>query len=154
MDFNSLRQSGAYTRQQTRPSLVQMSWCLFSDKPLSDTMMVYCQLDHEEHSSMEYHLKFKSFHSRNCLWKCHLQKWLPSCLGLNVLTWIILVTLIPGMYSHGTARELSINLGLNTNNLQQCYGSFMCGNILPVDIQVKLPLGMLPLIFVGADINN
>ena len=58
------------------------------------------------------------------------------------------------MYSQGTEGEISINLGLNTNNIQQCYGSLMCGNILAVDIQVKLPLGMLPLIFVGADINN
>ena len=31
-------------------------------------------------------MKFKGFHSRKCIWKCRLQKWRPSCLGLNELT--------------------------------------------------------------------
>ena len=65
---NSLRPSDAYMRQQTRPSLVQ----IFGAKPLSEPMMTYCQLNHKEHISMKYYLKFRSFHSRNCIWNCRL----------------------------------------------------------------------------------
>ena len=46
-----------------------MACPLLGVKPLS-----YCQLDHEEHISMKYYLKFKRFHSRKCIWKYHLRK--------------------------------------------------------------------------------
>ena len=49
-----------------------MACRLFSAKPLSAPMMTYCQLDHDEHISMKYYLKLKSFHSRKCIWKCRL----------------------------------------------------------------------------------
>ena len=66
--------------------LVQiMARHLLVDNLLSGPMMVYCQLDPEEHISMKFHLKFKSFNSRKCIWKCRLQKWRPSCLIVNVL---------------------------------------------------------------------
>ena len=71
--INSLRTSDAYMRQKTRPSLIQiMGCCLFNAKPLSKSMMTCCQLDHEEHISMKYDLKFISFHSRKCIWSYHL----------------------------------------------------------------------------------
>ena len=42
-------------------------------------MMTYYQLDHEEHFSVKYYLKFESFHSRKCIWKVaiigHLVMW-------------------------------------------------------------------------------
>ena len=42
---NSLRSSDAYMRQWNRPSLVQiMACCLLGAKPLSEPMLVYCQL--------------------------------------------------------------------------------------------------------------
>ena len=63
------------------PSLVQIMVCRWT---LSEPVIVYCQLDPKEHISMKFDLKFKSFHSRKCIWKCCLQKWQPSCLGLNV----------------------------------------------------------------------
>ena len=56
-----------------------MACCLFSTKPLSETMLPYCQLDPKEHISMKFYSKFKSFYSRKCTWKCHLPKWRPSC---------------------------------------------------------------------------
>ena len=34
---------------------------------------------------MKSYLKYRSFHSRKCIGTCCLQKWLPTCLGLNVL---------------------------------------------------------------------
>ena len=37
-------------------------------KPLSEPMMIYCQLDHKEHISMKSYLKFKYFQSRKCDW--------------------------------------------------------------------------------------
>ena len=50
--------------QETIPSLIQIMTCrLFSAKPLSDPVMTYCQLNHEEHISKQHCLKFKSFHS-------------------------------------------------------------------------------------------
>ena len=63
-----------------------MACRLVGDNLLSEPMMVCCQLDPEEHISMKFYLKFKSFHSRKCIWKCCLQKWRPSCLSLNVLS--------------------------------------------------------------------
>ena len=46
---------------------------LFGAKPLSQPMLTYCQEDHKEHISINFYLKFKSFHSRKCIWKCGLQ---------------------------------------------------------------------------------
>ena len=44
--FNSLRPIAAYMHQQTKPTLVQiMACCLFGTKPLSEPMLIYCQLD-------------------------------------------------------------------------------------------------------------
>ena len=83
---NSRRPSDAYICQLTVPSLVQIMGCrLFGDTPLSEPMMVYCQFDPKERVSMKFHLNFKSFHSRKCIWRCRLQKWWTSCLSLNVL---------------------------------------------------------------------
>ena len=48
-------------------------------------MKSHCGLDPREQSSVKYILKLKHFHWRNCIWKYHLPKWRPSCLGLNVL---------------------------------------------------------------------
>ena len=84
--INLLRLSDAFMRQWNVASLVQIMACrLFGDNQFSEPVMVYWQLDPKEHFSMKFYLKFKSFHSRKCIWKCHLQKWRPSCIGLNVL---------------------------------------------------------------------
>ena len=65
--------------------------------------MVYCQLKAKEHISMIFYLKFNRFHSRNCTWKCRLQKWRLSCIGLNV-TIHILVTFVAKL---GTYRDIT-----------------------------------------------
>ena len=60
--------------QWTVSSLVQvMACCLFGGKPLPEPMLTYCQLDLKEHILMKYYLKFESFQSRKCIWKCRLQ---------------------------------------------------------------------------------
>ena len=42
--------------------------CLFDSKPLPEAMLLYCQFDPMEHSSMIFYLKFKSFHQlHNCM---------------------------------------------------------------------------------------
>ena len=75
---NSLRLSDAYTSINYTT--------IGSDNPLSEQIMVCCQLRPKENVVMKFSLKFKSFHSRKCIWKCCLQKWWSSCLSLNVLT--------------------------------------------------------------------
>ena len=49
------------------PTLLQIMACrLFGANPLSEPMLPYCQLDPKQCISVKFHLKFKSFHSRNC----------------------------------------------------------------------------------------
>ena len=63
-----------------------MACHLNGTKPSSEPILEYCKLDPWEEIPMKSELKYKNFHSRKCIWKCRLQKWRPSCLGLNVLT--------------------------------------------------------------------
>ena len=59
--------------QSNIPTLVQIIACrLFGAKPSSEPMLPCSQLDLKEHNSMKLRLKFKSFHSRTCTWKCRL----------------------------------------------------------------------------------
>ena len=70
---NSLRLSDAYMRQYNMPKLLEIMAChLFWAKPLSEPMLPYCQLDPKEHISVKFCLKFESFHSSKCTWKCCL----------------------------------------------------------------------------------
>ena len=48
-------------------------------KPLSESLLICCQLDPKEHISMKFCFKFKSFEE-------NAAKWWPYCFGLNVLT--------------------------------------------------------------------
>ena len=71
-------------RQCNIPTSLQiMTCCLFGVKPLSESVLPYCQLDLKEHISVKLDSKFKSFHSGKCTWKCHL---LTFCLCVNVST--------------------------------------------------------------------
>ena len=71
--LNSLRPSDTYMHQYNIPTLVQIMAChMFGNKPLSELMLPYCQLDPKEHISLKFYFKFKSFHSRICIWKCLL----------------------------------------------------------------------------------
>ena len=62
---NTSSPGAAYMHQWIRLALAKiMACCLFSIKPLSEPMLGYCQLDTEEQTS-----KYKTFHSRKCIWK-------------------------------------------------------------------------------------
>ena len=50
-----------------------MACRLFGAKPLSKPMLGYCQLDHQEQTSVKFKMKYKTFHSRKCIWKYRLR---------------------------------------------------------------------------------
>ena len=53
--LNSSSLSAAYMHQWIRSALVQIMTCrLFGAKPLSEPVLVYCQLDTWEHTSMKF----------------------------------------------------------------------------------------------------
>ena len=80
--INTLRLSGAYMRQWIGSALVQiMARCLFSAKPLSKLIMGYCQFDPRGQTSVKFLSKYRTFHSRKCIWKCRLRKLQPFCPG-------------------------------------------------------------------------
>ena len=82
--INLSRPSDAYIRHQPKLSLLQMMACrLPGDKPLSEPMLYYCQLN--PRNIIQSNSKFKHFHQRKCIWICRLEKYRPFCLGLNVL---------------------------------------------------------------------
>ena len=51
---------------------IGMACHLIGTKSFSEPMLPYCQLDNQECLSVAFYLKFKSFHSRKCVWKCRL----------------------------------------------------------------------------------
>ena len=60
--------------QRTGSALVQKMGCrLFGAKPLSKPELGYCQLDPEEQTSVKLWSKYKTFHSRKCIWKYRLR---------------------------------------------------------------------------------
>ena len=46
---------------------------LFCAKPIHEPVLIYCQLDHQEQTSVTFESKHSSFHSGKCISKC-LQK--------------------------------------------------------------------------------
>ena len=61
--FNSLRPSDAYMRQWNKPSfLLRIAHYLLGAQPLSEPMLVYCQLEPKEQTSLKFLSKFKHFH--------------------------------------------------------------------------------------------
>ena len=80
--ITSSPQSAAYMRQWTGSALVQIMTCrLFGAKPLPEPMLLYCQLDPYEQTSVKFQSRYKTFHSQKCIWKCRLRKWWPFCPG-------------------------------------------------------------------------
>ena len=80
-----------YMRQWTGSALVQvMACCLFGTKPLPEPMLVYCQLYSWEQISVKFKSEFYHFHSRKCIWNCHLPNWQPFCPGEDELKGCIL----------------------------------------------------------------
>ena len=56
-----------------------MACRLFGAKPLTEPMLVYCQLVSWEQISVKFEFEFYHFHTRKCIWKCRLPKWRPFC---------------------------------------------------------------------------
>ena len=73
----------------------------FSDSPLSETVVGHCQLDDKEYISMEFYLRFKSFHSIECYETVDCQKWHTICLGLRVLISNTVIHIVPDNKIHG-----------------------------------------------------
>ena len=76
-----------------------MACRLFGDKPLSEPMLPYYQLDHKEHISVKFHSEFNSFHSRKYTWKCRLRN------GVNFVSASINVASV----------SLSYNIAISTD---------------------------------------
>ena len=71
--INSSTPWATFMRQWIGSSLVQIMACrLFGAKPLSEPMLVYCQLDSWKQFLMKFESEFYHFHSRICIWKCRL----------------------------------------------------------------------------------
>ena len=69
MPFNSL--AHIYMSEELSPILILiMAWHLNGAKPLSEPIWTYCELNHKEHISIKFYLKF----IRKCIGKYHLQK--------------------------------------------------------------------------------
>ena len=61
--LNSLRWGDAYMCYRTGSALVQVfAYHLVSTKPLPEPELTHCELNPEEHTSMKFYSKFKSFH--------------------------------------------------------------------------------------------
>ena len=83
--LNSLRPRDTYMHHQTRALLVQiMACCLFDTKPLSEPMLVYCEMEPWKHIFSEMSIKLQHFSLRK-MKISFANRWSIS-LGLNVLT--------------------------------------------------------------------
>ena len=72
--INSSTPSAAYMCQWIGSALVQIMACrLFGAKPLSKSMLVYCQLEPKEQISVKFQSKCKTFHSWKCVRNCRLR---------------------------------------------------------------------------------
>ena len=79
---NSSPPRATYLRRWTGSALVQiMAWRQISNRPLSEPMLIYCQLESWEQISVKFESEFYHFHSRKCIRKCHLPNWQPFCPG-------------------------------------------------------------------------
>ena len=57
--------------------LTSLVWVcvLWLPESLMDLSALCCQLDPKEQTSVTFQSKFNHFHSRKCIWKCHLRNW-------------------------------------------------------------------------------
>ena len=62
-----------YSRQWTGSALVNaVDYCLFSNKPLLQSMLTYYHLDlNKAQTSMKFESKYEIFHWIKCIWKWH-----------------------------------------------------------------------------------
>ena len=85
---NSSPSSGAYMCLWIGSALVQIiAWRLFGAKPLSKSMLGYCELDPYEQTSVNFQSKYKTFHSRKRILKivCEMAAILSRGRWVNAL---------------------------------------------------------------------
>ena len=71
--LNSSPPSVSFMCQSIGSALVQITACrLCGTNPLSTPMLGNCQLDPQEQISVNFESKYKTFHSRKCIWKYRL----------------------------------------------------------------------------------
>ena len=107
--FKILRPNVAYMRQYNIPTLLRIMACsLFDAEPLSEPMLPYCALDLKKHMSVRFYLRFWSFHSEKCTWKCRLPEWRPCCPGGNKLiiskiicSFVVIIASVQGLLPSG-----------------------------------------------------
>ena len=110
---NSLR-LGDTCQLTGEPSLQVMAHQLFRAKPLPKPAAKYHQLHRQGHISMKFHLNFKGFHWRLCIWKWSHKKspisFRPQWTIEPVLTyqWTHKRYLIPHPWGRGTERLLCL----------------------------------------------
>ena len=76
---NSLWANAAEWHLRTGLALVQVMACpMVAAKPLPEPLLIYCQLDREEHISVKFESKYKTFCQENAV--CQ-----PFCMSLSVL---------------------------------------------------------------------
>ena len=93
--FNSSPPNAAYGHQWIGSALVQIMACrLLGAKPLSQPMLGYCQLDPYEQIAMKFQSKYKTFHSRKCIWKYRLRNGGHFVQAINLVP-ISMVYIIP-----------------------------------------------------------
>ena len=67
--INSSPPSAAYVHKWFGLTLLQIMAChLFGTKQLCKPMLDYCQLDPLKQASVKFWSKYKTFHSRKCMW--------------------------------------------------------------------------------------
>ena len=81
-ELNPSPTSAAYMRRWIGTALVQIMACrLFGTEPLSKPMLVYCQLDLKQQTSVKFEWKYIILHWWKCIWKCLLRNGRPFCPG-------------------------------------------------------------------------
>ena len=119
--LNSSPPSATYMHQWTGSTLVQViACCFFSAKPLLKLVLAYCQMDCWEQISVKFEFEFCHFHSRKCIWNCHLPIWWPFCPGGDELIWSSLCLF--KWVSQWTKILLKVMLCLLLCLSQLCYG--------------------------------
>ena len=81
---NSSPPGAPYIHQWIGSALVQiMAYCL------SKPVLVYCQLDCKEQTSVKFSSKYQIFHSRKCIWKCRLQNTAHFVSDSTCVKWLL-----------------------------------------------------------------
>ena len=106
-------------------------WRRTGDKPLSKPVLGYCQLDPSEQTSVKFESKFKTFHSRKCIWNivCQMAVILSRGRWINPFWfWRWNIPEKPGQYHgcwwsdyHMEGRKGQHNMGQVTELRLSCY---------------------------------